>query len=73
MPHILNARRFGIETVIITARSDAAAAVKEAAGLLLWLEIKIRINRTGIPSECPTGSLYLTLTAQPQRSGIGSI
>ena len=26
VPHILKARRFGIETVIITARSDAAAA-----------------------------------------------
>lgn len=58
MPHILMERHFGMETVIIaerTVKCSSCSRVKDALGLLLWIEIKIRMDRMGIPSEYAIG------------------
>lgn len=47
MPHILKARQFGMEAVIITERTVkccSCSRVTEASGLYLWLEIKTRME-----------------------------
>lgn len=57
MPHILIDTHSGMETLRVTERTvkRRSCRVKEALGLLSCVEIKIRIEMMGIPSEFRIG------------------